>query len=143
MRLDSPGAIASELWSSGFSLMKAGWRLWPLAHIVTYAVMPPEHRLLFVDMVELAWISVLLVWSQQTAANEAEPEGAFAAAAAAAASMDDEPAAQPQFAMERSASQEMRVLLMDSMDGDATEQDGAAWQPEQFAAESAPVQQAS
>ncbi len=44
MRLDAPGAIASELWSSGFSLMKAGWRLWPLAHIVTYAVMPPEHR---------------------------------------------------------------------------------------------------
>lgn len=61
-------------------------------------------------MVELAWISVLLVWSQQTAADEAEPEDAFATAALAAPA--GEPAAQPQFTMERSASQEMRVLLV-------------------------------
>lgn len=44
MRLDPPGAVLGQLWASGFSLMKAGWRLWPLAHVVTYGLMPPEHR---------------------------------------------------------------------------------------------------
>lgn len=44
MRLDPPGNVLGQLWSSGFSLMKAGWRLWPLAHVVTYAMVPPEHR---------------------------------------------------------------------------------------------------
>jgi Mpv17 / PMP22 family len=36
--------VLGQLWSSGFSLMKAGWRLWPLAHVITYGLVPAEHR---------------------------------------------------------------------------------------------------
>lgn len=36
--------MLGQLWSSGFSLMKAGWRLWPLAHVITYGLVPAEHR---------------------------------------------------------------------------------------------------
>lgn len=36
-----------------WDLLKAGWRLWPFVHIVTYGLLPVQHRLLFVDSVEL------------------------------------------------------------------------------------------
>jgi protein Mpv17 len=116
MRLDPPGQVLGQLWSSGFSLMKAGWRLWPLAHVITYGLVPAEHRMLWVLAVELGWVSLLLFWSRQRALNddgEADSWAAPATAAVAAAAADS-PA--PQVTMERSASQEMRVLLMDSMD---------------------------
>ena len=65
--------------------------------------------------VELAWVQILLYWSRQTALNEsgeADTWAAPATAAVAAAATDD--AAAPQVAVERSASQEMRVMLVRS-----------------------------
>jgi hypothetical protein len=70
-------------------------------------------RMLWVLAVELGWVSVLLFWLRQTALNddgEADSWAAPATAAVAAAAADD--AAAPQVTMERSASQEMRVLLV-------------------------------
>lgn len=40
-------------------LMQAGWKLWPFAHLVTYGVIPVEQRLLWVDCVELIWVTIL------------------------------------------------------------------------------------
>ena len=63
--------------------------------------------------VELGWVSLLLFWSRQTALNddgEADSWAAPATAAVAVAAADD--TAAPQAALERSASQEMRVLLV-------------------------------
>ena len=68
--------------------------------------------MLWVLAVELGWVSLLLFWSRQRALNddgEADSWAAPATAAVAAAAADDSPA--PQATMERSASQEMRVLL--------------------------------
>lgn len=48
-------------------MLKAGWRLWPFAHIITYGFVPGRHRLLFVDIVDLGWCSFLA-----TAADNAE-----------------------------------------------------------------------
>jgi Mpv17 / PMP22 family len=44
--------MLGQLWSSGFSLMKAGWRLWPLAHVITYGLVPAEHRCHFLPFLE-------------------------------------------------------------------------------------------
>jgi hypothetical protein len=69
--------------------------------------------MLWVLAVELGWVSLLLFWSRQRALNddgEADSWAAPATAAVAAAAADDSPA--PQVTMERSASQEMRVLLV-------------------------------
>lgn len=38
---------------------QAGWKLWPFAHLVTYGVIPVEQRLLWVDCVELIWVTIL------------------------------------------------------------------------------------
>ncbi|KAK3199116.1 hypothetical protein Dsin_022531 [Dipteronia sinensis] len=35
------------------------WRLWPFAHLVTYGLIPLEQRLLYVDCVELIWVTIL------------------------------------------------------------------------------------
>ncbi|KAA8539373.1 hypothetical protein F0562_026065 [Nyssa sinensis] len=37
----------------------AGWKLWPFAHLITYGVIPVEQRLLWVDCVELVWVTIL------------------------------------------------------------------------------------
>jgi hypothetical protein len=42
-----------------FGLLQAGWKLWPFAHLVTYGVVPVEQRLLWVDCVELVWVTIL------------------------------------------------------------------------------------
>lgn len=38
---------------------QAGWKLWPFAHLITYGVVPVEQRLLWVDCVELIWVTIL------------------------------------------------------------------------------------
>jgi len=36
-----------------------GWKFWPLAHCLTYSVIPPRHRVLWVNMLDLFWSSIL------------------------------------------------------------------------------------
>ena len=55
-------------------------------------------RLLFVDTLELAWITVLLLWTQQSAVEE--EDGALSDSSDAASTLD------------RAPSGEMRVLLV-------------------------------
>ncbi|KAL9380038.1 hypothetical protein Peur_028520 [Populus x canadensis] len=38
---------------------EAGWKLWPFSHLITYGVIALEQRLLWVDCVELIWVTVL------------------------------------------------------------------------------------
>lgn len=42
-----------------YDLRQAGWKLWPFAHLITYGVIPVEQRLLWVDCVELIWVTIL------------------------------------------------------------------------------------
>ena len=37
----------------------AGWRFWPLAHLITYTVIPLHLRVLWVDVLEVAWVAIL------------------------------------------------------------------------------------
>ena len=53
LKLESPATIAATVRNTWWDLLKAGWRLWPFVHIVTYGLLPVQHRLLFVDAVEL------------------------------------------------------------------------------------------
>ncbi|XP_021742264.1 peroxisomal membrane protein 2-like [Chenopodium quinoa] len=59
MRLESPANIYKELKATFWPLLTTGWKLWPFAHIVTYGVIPVEQRLLWVDCVELIWVTIL------------------------------------------------------------------------------------
>lgn len=65
LRLESPVNIWKELRQTFVPLMTAGWKLWPAAHLVTYGLVPVEQRLLWVDMVEILWVTILAMYSNE------------------------------------------------------------------------------
>jgi len=58
-RGDNPVAVTEDIKANFVRLMKAGWKLWPFVHIITYAVIPPQHKVLWVDCVEIVWATIL------------------------------------------------------------------------------------
>ncbi|KAK6154320.1 hypothetical protein DH2020_008568 [Rehmannia glutinosa] len=48
-----------------YQFCEAGWKLWPFAHLITYGVIPVEQRLLWVDCVELIWVTILSTYSNE------------------------------------------------------------------------------
>lgn len=65
LRLESPVNIFDELKSTFWPMLTAGWKLWPFAHLITYGVIPVEQRLLWVDCVELIWVTILSTYSNE------------------------------------------------------------------------------
>lgn len=53
MKRESIPEIWQSIRSTAFSLITSGPKLWLLAHVVTYGVIPVENRLLWVDLVEI------------------------------------------------------------------------------------------
>ena len=74
MRLESPSAIRRAVAGSGWDVLRAGWRLWPLVHLLTYTLVPLEARLLWVDAVDLGWVSVLAAYAAQRKGREEEKQ---------------------------------------------------------------------
>ncbi|KAM3407446.1 hypothetical protein ACQJBY_001076 [Aegilops geniculata] len=65
LRWESPSTIYKELKATFFPMLTAGWKLWPFAHLITYGVVPIEQRLLWVDCVELIWVTILSTYSNE------------------------------------------------------------------------------
>lgn len=72
LRLESPVSIFSELKATFWPMLTAGWKLWPFAHLVTYGVIPVEQRLLWVDCVELIWVTILSTYSNEKSESRNE-----------------------------------------------------------------------
>jgi hypothetical protein len=71
MKLDSFENIWSDMKRSTIPLIVSGLKLWPLAHCITYGLVPMENRVLWVDMVEILWVTIL---ATQAAAASVERE---------------------------------------------------------------------
>ncbi|XP_059444367.1 uncharacterized protein LOC132176238 [Corylus avellana] len=65
LRRESPVSIFNELKATFWPMLTAGWKLWPFAHLITYGVIPVEQRLLWVDCVELIWVTILSTYSNE------------------------------------------------------------------------------
>lgn len=59
MQLQGPGQIFAEMKRSTIPLVVSGLKLWPFVHIITYGLIPVENRLLWVDLVEIVWVTIL------------------------------------------------------------------------------------
>lgn len=59
MKLENPAVIWEDIKRTTIPLVVSGLKLWPLAHCVTYGLVPVENRLLWVDFVEIIWVSIL------------------------------------------------------------------------------------
>ncbi|KAG8364671.1 hypothetical protein BUALT_Bualt18G0022800 [Buddleja alternifolia] len=65
LRFETPLNIYNELKATFWPMLTAGWKLWPFAHLITYGVVPVEQRLLWVDCVELIWVTILSTYSNE------------------------------------------------------------------------------
>ncbi|GFS41097.1 peroxisomal membrane 22 kDa (Mpv17/PMP22) family protein [Actinidia rufa] len=74
LRLESQANISNELKATFWPMLTAGWKLWPFAHLITYGVILVEQRLLWVDCVELLWVTILSTYSnEKSEARISEP----------------------------------------------------------------------
>jgi protein Mpv17 len=78
MKLDSFKSIWSDMKRTTIPLIVSSLKLWPLAHCITYGLIPVEHRLLWVDLVEILWVTIL---ATKTASSSESRENAAEAAA--------------------------------------------------------------
>ena len=90
MQLHTPRRILSDMKRTTIPLLLSGLRLWPFVHIITYGVIPIENRLLWVDAVEIIWVTILASTASadtsqsSSSTTEEETKTVLAAAAAAA-----------------------------------------------------------
>lgn len=70
MKRHDPSVIWADIRRSTVPLVVAGLKLWPAAHLVTYGLIPVENRVLWVDFVEIAWVTILA--SQASSNDESE-----------------------------------------------------------------------
>ena len=67
MKLESPETIFADMKRTTIPLVLSGLKLWPFVHCITYGLIPVENRLLWVDAVEILWVTIL---ATQAAAGE-------------------------------------------------------------------------
>ena len=52
--------------------LQTGWKFWPLVHLITYNAIPPRHRILWINCVDLVWVTILAsIGSSGSDQNEA------------------------------------------------------------------------
>jgi len=71
MQLQKPGQIFGDMKRSTIPLLISGLKLWPFVHCITYGLIPVENRLLWVDLVEILWVTIL---ANEANANNSEAQ---------------------------------------------------------------------
>lgn len=59
MRCQHWKMIWADIRRTTIPLIVSGLKLWPAAHMITYGYIPIEYRLLWVDVVEILWVTIL------------------------------------------------------------------------------------
>lgn len=85
LRGDSGEQVVSDVRQRLWPVVSRGWRFWPLAHIVTYGVIPPRHRVLWVNCLDLIWSSILASLASSSSNNTTKAQAGTTAPAEAAA----------------------------------------------------------
>ena len=52
---EAKGCAAKKLWPT----LTTGWKFWPAVHLITYNLIPPRHRVLWINLVDLVWVTFL------------------------------------------------------------------------------------
>ena len=59
MQFQKPGQIWEDMKRTTIPLIVSGLKLWPFVHCITYGLIPVENRLLWVDFIEIIWVTIL------------------------------------------------------------------------------------
>jgi len=55
-----PGRVKEEIQATWWNAISAGWKFWPFVHALTFSsVIPQDFKLLWVDCVEVLWVTIL------------------------------------------------------------------------------------
>lgn len=76
MKRETLETIWSDMKRTTIPLIVSGLKLWPLAHCVTYGLIPNENRLLWVDMVEIVWVTILATQAAGSEGADSKEEAA-------------------------------------------------------------------
>ena len=71
MQLQRPQKIYDDMKRTTIPLIISGLKLWPFVHCITYGLIPVENRLLWVDAVEIVWVSIL---AKEASGNKLDEE---------------------------------------------------------------------
>ena len=71
---DSVETAAQNVKDKIKGILFTAWKFWPLVHCITYSVIPAQHRILWVNMVDLVWNAILATISQKDAPIEENGE---------------------------------------------------------------------
>lgn len=76
MKFESPKVIWKDIKRTTIPLIVSGLKLWPLAHCITYGLIPVENRLLWVDLIEIIWVTILATQAAggSTKSDDSVPE---------------------------------------------------------------------
>ena len=69
LKRDSLEFIGQDMKRTTIPLVVEGLKLWPAAHCITFGLIPVDNRLLWVDLVEIVWVTILAT----TAAEQPQP----------------------------------------------------------------------
>jgi protein Mpv17 len=67
MKQESLETIWEDMKKTTIPLVLSGLKLWPFVHCVTYGLIPIENRLLWVDGVEILWVTILATQAAEAA----------------------------------------------------------------------------
>ena len=70
MKGESLETIWSDVKRTTVPLIVSSLKLWPAAHLITYGLVPVENRLLWVDLVEILWVTILATQASGHVAQE-------------------------------------------------------------------------
>jgi protein Mpv17 len=73
MKFQSAPSIWSDMKRTTIPLIISGLKLWPLAHCITYGLIPVENRVLWVDAVEILWVTILATQTSGKGQQQQEP----------------------------------------------------------------------
>ena len=74
MQFQKPSQVWADIKRTTIPLVVSGLKLWPLAHCITYGLIPVENRLLWVDLVEIVWVTILATQAAGSAENNEASE---------------------------------------------------------------------
>mmetsp|Transcript_30646 Transcript_30646/g.50794 ORF Transcript_30646/g.50794 Transcript_30646/m.50794 type:complete len:421 (-) Transcript_30646:663-1925(-) len=84
LQLKPPGEIIKDIKTTCVPALMAGWRFWPFVHCISFSsLLPVTFKLLFIDVMEVIWVTILARVTQDTNFDEkGKPEGAAESGAA-------------------------------------------------------------
>jgi len=71
LNMKSPAFILEELKATAWPALSSGWRFWPFVHCISFSpFIPQDLKLLFIDTMEIIWVTILATVVNRPAEGE-------------------------------------------------------------------------